>query len=400
MPLPSGHQLKQYTIDKILGKGGFGVTYRAWDSRSHCYVAIKENYPGYLVKRNSDYSVRVPDEAKRKEYNWTLKHFKQEANLLRRLNHHSIVQVKDVFELNETCYYVMELLNAQPLSAMKGASFWPEKKLRSLLEQILSALSHMHAKDVYHRDLKPANIMVRTDGSPVIIDFGAAKHSSFIGDPETRGFVSQGYTALEQMADPNHLSPAIDIYSLGACIYCLLTGAPPPNAATRKINDTLIPATSHPLLNRVYSPFLLQSIDRALELSAADRFANAEQWKEYLLFGQNKTLPLTVPHQSIATPPSVSLKPAYEAIPPRASRGSAKQSSLRSSGDIVPLSTVFYYISNVCFITSGFLLLGLIISFASSSSGSSSLDSFFPLLLILSIIGFILRYLMKMDSFK
>lgn len=432
MSLPPQHRLNRYTIDKVLGKGGFGVTYRAWDPKYRCYVAIKENYPAYLVQRTANHAVQV--KGSQNEYEWTIKHFRQEAQLLLKLRHESIVRGIEEFTENNTCYFVMELLNAKPLSVMKGAAFWPEKRLRPMLEKLLDAFRHMHSRNVYHRDIKPANIMVRANGTPVIIDFGAAKHTSYIGDSETRSFVSKGYTALEQMADPNHLAPGIDIYSLGATIYCLLTGSPPPNAATRKINDPCIPAASHPELAGRYSPALLHSIDRALAVDASVRYGSADEWLSDLQgngssFRPSRPEPAAAPDSS-PTLPFISTNPASSAVrsssPSAASRrGSQSAAASRSSSssrsasrsappsrpsqrakavstgdDIIPVTTIVRYAANTCYIISGLLFLGMLISLVSNTSGGSSLDAFFPLVVGLVLLGWILKLLLRMNVFK
>lgn len=261
-------------IEKILGAGGFGVTYKAWDVEMGKTVALKENFPQWLVQRDEDGGVILLGE--RQEFLWTLRHFIDEARYLSGLTHPNIVRVYRAFEWGGTAYFVMEYLEADCLEHVRARL--PEVRLQDILTRLLDALSYMHGKGIYHRDIKPANIMLRrATGEPVFIDFGAAK-SRVSNATYTRGFVSMGYTAPEQMADNRHLSPGVDIYSLGATFYYLLKGEAPPNASARMMKDTIVKLECDESLLDRYSPEFLRSIDVALSMEPERRHRNAREW--------------------------------------------------------------------------------------------------------------------------
>ena len=276
MTLAPGTQLERYTLQESLGAGGFGITYRAWDNREEKAVAIKENFPAWLVQRESGGGVRLIGSPE--DFEWTQRHFIEEARILAKLSHPNIVRIYRAFACNGTAYFVMEYLNATGLDKRVGATFWTESTLLALSKRLLDALGCVHKLGICHRDIKPANIMLRNaDNSPVLIDFGAAKSGPSYSE-YTRGFVSMGYTAPEQMADPGNTSPSIDIYALGATLYHLLTGAPPINASARLIKDDLEPLQRRQDLLARFSQPLLASIDKALALDSARRYSSAGQW--------------------------------------------------------------------------------------------------------------------------
>lgn len=299
MPLAPGTLVEECSIIHTLGAGGFGITYKAWDNRKGREVALKENFPSWLVRREPNGELRLTGDAK--EFAWTMRHFIDEARILARLNHPNIVRVYRAFECNGTAYFVMEHLNATGLNKKCGAAYWSEDALQSLIMQLLHALKHLHKNGIFHRDIKPANIMLRhADNSPVLIDFGAAKNGPS-RHTYTCGFVSMGYTSPEQLADSGALSPGIDIYSLGATLYCLLTGTPPPNASARLIKDEMIPLRTRRDLQARYSQALLASIDKALALDPAHRHPSAEHW--LLALRQQSPKPSPIPPNPEPTPP-------------------------------------------------------------------------------------------------
>lgn len=276
MSLVAGSLIEKCTIIDTLGVGGFGITYKAWDSREGREVALKENFPSWLVRREANGGVRLTGDPN--DFEWTMRHFVEEASILIQLHHKNIVHVDRAFRCNGTAYFVMEYLKAVNLGKRCHASYWTEESVRSLLTQLLQALECIHGEGIFHRDIKPANIMLRhEDDSPVLIDFGAAKSGPSL-HTHTCGFVSMGYTSPEQLADVSVLSPGADIYSLGATLYCMLTGAPPPNASARLLKDDMLPLHCHGELQARFSQSLLASIDKALALEPDRRYSSAEHW--------------------------------------------------------------------------------------------------------------------------
>lgn len=383
MSLSPGSIVEHCTIAETLGVGGFGITYKAWDNREERAVALKENFPSWLVQRGADGNVRLTGDAK--DFAWTLRHFIDEARILARLRHPHIVRVYRAFESHGTAYFVMEYLDAIGLNKRCGASRWTEETLRLLLTRLLRALKYLHEQGIYHRDIKPANIMLRrSDNSPVLIDFGAAK-SGPSRHTYTCGFVSMGYTSPEQLANSGTLSPGMDIYSLGATLYCVLTGNPPPNASARLLRDEMVPLhTRRDLLAR-FSRVLLASIDKALALSPARRHASADHWLLELHQPASRGQKLTSPSSSPST-----LHAAHD-VPSRPSSASQPGEGQNFNGYKLILASFW----------GGSLLLILIgLSLLGSPSQSHSLDALFPLALILTLIGLVglLYYRSRQDG--
>ncbi len=284
--LQPGSVVSHYRINSVLGVGGFGITYEARDTRNGKTIALKENFPSYLVWRNSDGAV-VCESEKQKEFAWTMDKFVQEAQVLSRMTHPGVVRVDDAFKTNGTAYFAMEYLKAKPLDKfVPSGGQWNETDLRRVLKGMLNALAYVHGKGVYHRDIKPANIMVRHGSlDPVLIDFGSAKLESSIGT-NTRTFESRGYTAPEQYKSDDFLLGAwSDIYALGATMHYLLTGRTPPHAFNRLTQDDYVPLSSGLLVRRGFSASFLATIDKALSVNSAHRFQSAREWMKALESG-------------------------------------------------------------------------------------------------------------------
>lgn len=389
MTLPIGKVLNdKYTIERVLGKGGFGVTYSAFDETSGRYVAIKENFPSGYAQRDASGCVFVQHESD-KHYRWALRHFITEAKMLSCLKHNSIVRGYGAFEQHGTAYFVMELLDGVPLSSYSPGSL-SEEQLRYLLDHLLDALVYLQKHKICHRDIKPANIIIRQDFTPVLIDFGAAKQE--VSDETfSLGFMSSGYTPPEQFADHNCLYPSIDVYALGATFYCMITGSPPPPCPARQVNpehDTYVPLATNPFLNTRYSEHFLRSIDTALVLDRRYRFKNAKEWVRYLK-GSFK-----LPQNSARVPASEGND--GETIPwdPDASSASHGFSNA-STGDEIPLAQIVGWLGYILMAIGGVLLLLIIISLAGAGGSSSTFDSCLPLAIGLIFVGAIIRLVLR-----
>lgn len=372
----------RYEIESCLGAGGFGVTYSAWDHERNRRVAIKENYPSYLVVRDSGGAVILRGD--RKSFDWAWRHFTKEADLLSTLKHPNIVKGYGTFEQNNTVYFVMEYLEGTPLSEYCRPNAWTEQSLRELLVKLLDALRYMQRRHVCHRDIKPANVMVRHDGSPVLIDFGAAKEVKSY-ESYSCGFMSSGYTPPEQIADHNCLDSTIDVYALGATMYTLLTGAPPPPVPNRQLRDSYSPLVDSPSLLRRFSRSFLSTIDAALVLDPTMRTQSAAQWLTYLRKETvvEPTKPSTVPF---------SLFSKGKSKPRNISREyDSQEGGYSDSGDEIPLPMLLGWIGNISLLLGGLLFLGIISTFFSGGA-SHVLDGCWPVVLILIIVGLLARY--------
>ena len=268
--LAPGFHLFEYRIDAILGQGGFGVTYLATDVHLNARVAIKEYLPAELAQRSGDKSVspRWPEDGAL--YRDGLDNFLVEARTLATFRHPNIVRVARFFEANRTAYMVLEYERGKPLK-----QWWPTRKeasesaLLSLMQPLLDGLAVVHDAGFLHRDIKPDNIYRRSDdGSLVLLDFGAARLAA--GTPGALAdVVTPGYAPTEQYGGAAQ-GPWTDIYSLGATLYWMITGAKPPPAPQRASGAATMISALEAGQGR-YSEAFLRAVDWALEPAPAAR---------------------------------------------------------------------------------------------------------------------------------
>ncbi|MBQ8478836.1 MAG: protein kinase [Akkermansia sp.] len=276
--LPAGFELMNYTIVKKLGAGGFSMTYLATEQLSGRQVVIKENFPFECTQRNTRNLLVGPAGAERKElFEWALKRFVDEARVLIQLNHPSIVPVLNVFESMGTAYYVMPLVRGAVLdkSAPVPGKI-DESWLKPVLIKVLQALDYLHGEGMLHRDIKPSNIMLREDGSPVLIDFGTARSSDATHTLTRVG--TPGYSPAEQFMSHGKNGPWSDLYSLGATCYRLMTGKEPQDAVERLAEDELPLLAENADLQKRFSCKFLSAIDKSLRMPRRDRWQSAREW--------------------------------------------------------------------------------------------------------------------------
>ena len=272
-PLPEGHRLDSYVIQRKISQGGFSIVYLARDEAGAA-LAIKEYMPQGLAARGPDgVSVTVAPE-QRGLFNHGMKAFFEEGRLLARIRHANVVHVQNFFRANDTAYMVMPYEAGQSLHqvvkshAAKGEGM-KEDDLRDVFVRLLSGLREVHLQKLLHLDIKPANIFLRTDGSPLLLDFGATRLG--LGESQTAlaAVHTAEFAAPEQVGSGEALGPWTDIYAIGATLYTCLAGRPPQAAAERLRHDDYEPAATR--FARRYSPQLLELIDWCLKLKVAER---------------------------------------------------------------------------------------------------------------------------------
>ena len=286
--LQPGYKLHWYHIIKILGQGGFGITYLAHDTNLDQQVAIKEYLPTDLAVRENDISLHPVSEGHRESYEWGLEKFISEARTLAKFKHHNIVRVLSVFTENNTAYMVMEYEHGEPMDALlKNKKTIEEGKLKSILMPMLDGLEQIHKEGFIHRDIKPPNIYIRMDGSPVLLDFGSARQSLGIQTQTLTTMVSPGYAPFEQYTSKSDKQgPWTDIYGLGATLYRAVTGIGPTDAMDRSEallhtnKDIYIPASR--IAGDNYSEEFLAAIDHALLFKTDERPQSIDEWREEL----------------------------------------------------------------------------------------------------------------------
>jgi serine/threonine protein kinase len=290
LALPDGTELVgDFRIKRVLGAGGFGITYLADEMALNRLVTIKEYFPAEFAARSttSDASPRSQDCAE--DYKWGLERFIEEAQTLARFVHPNIVRVYRYFRANNTGYMVLHFEEGGSFKSwlrnLKRAPRQPE--LDKILKPLLEALEMVHAGDFLHRDIAPDNIIIRKDGSPVLIDFGSARGEIASHSKTVSALVKPGYSPYEQYAtNSSKQGPWTDIYALGATLYHAITGKRPPDGPSRMVNDEYVPARAAALSS--YRPGFLAAIDKALRLEIGERPQTIAQWREQLLAPQPK----------------------------------------------------------------------------------------------------------------
>lgn len=261
----------KYRILKVLGQGGFGITYLAEQELLERKVCIKEFfYKDYCERDETTSHVSLGTQATHELVERFLNKFMKEARTISRLDHPNIIKIYDIFKENGTAYYVMDYIEGESLSQIvKHRGMLPEAEAVAYIRQVASALEFIHRQSINHLDVKPANIMVRhSDHNAVLIDFGLSKQYDADGGQTstTPVGISHGYAPMEQYnaGVVSTFSPQSDIYSLGATLYKLLTGNTPPQA-NEVMEDGLPPITT------TVSPCVVQAIEHAMQPRRKDR---------------------------------------------------------------------------------------------------------------------------------
>ena len=288
--LQPGEMLNWYQIESILGRGGFGVIYLATDTNLDHQVAIKEYLPSDVATRNHDSRVHPITDEHDDMYRWGMDRFIKEARNLVKFKHPNIVRVMSVFQENNTAYMVMEFEEGEDLrSHLRKPDNKSEASLKRLILPISEGLAEVHRHGFIHRDIKPANILVRKDGSTVLLDFGSARNASKYTQQSLTALVSVGYAPLEQYnseADEQQ-GPWTDIYALGGTLYYAISGKDPVESTRRGaavLNGGADPLIAAEYLGEgKYSAGFLRAIDWAMRFPIADRPQTLSDWIPALL---------------------------------------------------------------------------------------------------------------------
>ncbi len=275
--LESGFEILWYRIDSVLGRGGFGITYLATDTNLNQLVAIKEYLPRDFATRSGDSTVQPVSKKEEDMFSWGLDRFMSEAQTLAKFRHPNIVRVQSVFKHNNTGYMVMEYEHGRPLNEVyKEKVVLPQKELEDIYYPIIDGLAAVHKQGFIHRDIKPANIYIRDDGSPVLLDFGAARHALGSQTHALTAMLTVGYAPFEQYNEGSgKQGPWTDIYSICACLYQGVKGFKPVESSMRGmalLHDEVDPCIPLSLTSIVgYQHAFLRGIDQGLMIQVHDR---------------------------------------------------------------------------------------------------------------------------------
>ena len=330
-----------YRIARVVGSGGFGITYEAEDINLHTAVAIKEYYPLEFGDRDATMSVKPKSDRHKQTFDWGRSNFLQEARTLARFEHPSVVRVTRVFEANSTAYMVMRFEQGQSFEAwLNGLGRLPtQEELDSIVAPLLDALQMMHAENFLHRDIAPDNITVRGDGSPVLLDFGAARRAVAEMSRTMTGIVKAGYSPHEQYSSDSRLQgPWSDLYALGGTLYRAVTGNAP-EEATLRVDEDHMPPASQVARKSGYRPGFLSAIDACLRVRHSERPRSVAQLRPLMLGRKSqprpglrlveafkapgKTPPLRAPPRAPSPPAQPS--PTRRTAPPAGRPGAARR---------------------------------------------------------------------------
>ncbi|MBQ8516236.1 MAG: serine/threonine protein kinase [Akkermansia sp.] len=254
--LPEKTVLGSCELRSILGQGGGGISYLAYDRALEREVVIKEHFPmGLCMRPEGSAAVEPLDEIL---YPRSLATFCREARILAGLNHPNVVKVYDIFEGSGTAYLVMEYVEGSTLRDRMVTIAADVKAVQSILEQLLHTLHYLHGNSIVHRDIKPSNIIIREDGRPTIIDFGSAHLGTANHTLTPVG--SPGYAAPEQFSPGGRVGAWSDLYALAQCFLHLL-----PKEHKKR-----------------YPRRLLRSLQKAAAPEVSDRFLTAQDWLKAL----------------------------------------------------------------------------------------------------------------------
>ena len=288
--LPNGTALlgDQFTVDRPLSSGGFGLTYLARDNYLDRNVVIKECYPEVFCRRVGK-DVLVRSQTHEEKYRAIIEMFMREARSIAKMRHPNIVGVHRIFEDNETAYMVLDLIKGRDLLSIINddrETLTPDQ-IKEVLIKSLDAVNLVHQNDLLHRDISPDNILLDKWGSPVLIDFGAAREEA---SRETRAVssmlvVKDGYSPQEFYFAGGKQGPSSDLYALGATFYHLISGEAPPNSQTRMAEFAgNNPDPCEPLVERFpdYDDTFLAAIDQTMKVLPKDRIQSASEWLDLI----------------------------------------------------------------------------------------------------------------------
>jgi WD40 repeat protein/serine/threonine protein kinase len=300
--LQPGSTLAEYTIEAVLGYGGFSITYLASDTSLGAQVAIKEYFPQEIAGRAEETAFVIPRASKDaiRHYHWGLKNFVKEARALARFKHPNIVRVLRFLEAHGTAYTVMEYEQGQTMAQYLKEldQKLDEANLLRIVMPILNGLHAVHEVGLLHLDIKPENIYLRQDGTPMLIDFGSARHAMTESRPSGRVTLTHGYAPVEQYPDKGKLGPWSDVYALGATMYRCITGKRPDDALERY--RAVLDYKTDPMRPAIraghgkYRPVILECVDRAMQIYAKERPQTAREFQDDLLGRAKSSRPATV----------------------------------------------------------------------------------------------------------
>ena len=302
--LPIGTVIADFEIIGLVGEGGFGIVYLAKDVNLDRVVAVKEFMPSAFAGRVEGVRVAVRAANHQATYEAGLRSFINEAKMLAKFAHPSLVEVYRFWEANGTAYMAMRYYSGETLRQhlARGDMVFDEETIAQTMAPVFDALEMLHREQVYHRDIAPDNIML-ADGRPVLLDFGSARRIIGDGTQALTTVLKPGYAPIEQYVDDGTMKqgPWTDVYALGGVLYHLATGKPPMQAVSRLLSDPL--QSVQALTGDRFSSVFSEAVTKAMAVRVEDRLQNIQQFSEMLGWTIAKPARvMTLPSASYARP--------------------------------------------------------------------------------------------------
>lgn|GEM_PF-1658393 len=291
--LETGSIIDNFTIEKVLGIGGFGIVYLAKHNLTDALVAIKEFFPSSMVHRVNSSTVQINTTHDSPSFAAGMESFVKEAKTLAKLHHAGLVQVLHFWEGNGTAYMVMPYYEGETLKAYMGkpdfattSTFIKVAFIKNLLTELLPTLEYLHERNIFHRDIAPDNIFLLKNGKPLLLDFGAARQ---IVDQAANitTILKEGYAPVEQYDKNGQQGAKTDIYALSAVLYHFITGRAPQASVTRVYNDPVVSLEEN--YSDHYPVGILKAIDAGLIVNPNNRPSSVTDWKTILENDEKKT---------------------------------------------------------------------------------------------------------------
>ncbi len=326
--LPIGTVLGDFAITGLIGEGGFGIVYLAYEATLDRTVAIKEYLPVTIAARTAELTVAVRSHGNRDAYTAGLQSFLREARMQARFSHPAMLEVYRVWEQHGTAYMAMRYYPGDTLRNLRKAAtsshVFDETAIQRVMMPVFDALGELHSQSVLHRDVSPDNILIMPTGQPVLLDFGAARNVVAGAAQSLTTVLKPGYAPIEQYADDGTMEqgPWTDVYGLGAVLYFLAMGTPPPQAVTRLMGGSL--HAFEESASALYSPTFIDAVKRALAVRPEARLQSVDALREALGWSWARTSEL---------PPTTYI------VPPEATT-SARNAAGDPAADMKPMARV------------------------------------------------------------
>ncbi|RDI29476.1 serine/threonine protein kinase [Pseudacidovorax intermedius] len=341
--LPPGSAIAEFEITRLIGQGGFGVVYEAWDHTLERVVAIKEYLPTSLATRTGDGTIMPLSERHRETFDLGMRSFINEARLLAQFDHPSLLKVYRFWQERGTTYMVMPFYRGDTLRQALAdiPAGVDEGWLLRVMDGVSQALAVMHAANCFHRDIAPDNILLlEGSGRPVVLDFGAARRVISDKTQAITVILKPGYAPVEQYAEMPDMKqgPWTDVYALAAVMHVAICGRAPPPSVARILSDSYVPLAGNEQLLQRYSPAVLAAVDAGLAVRPEGRPQSMAEFRQQLGLEETTTIAATRGAPAGGAAPAVARTPvAGRTQPPRSAPAPAPVDGAPARSKLVPV---------------------------------------------------------------